>query len=190
MLNGLLQLLTAGLVSLGLASLLLWLNPAVMLAVALLVASGYGLVIVLSRRPLQRLGPAIKRDQTQRIRILQEGLGAIRDVILDGHQPAYTALYGRADRRLRQQRGQAQFLALAPRYGMEAIGLVAIALAATVLVAGAPVCWGVAAVGGPCAGCPAAAAALQMIYAAGTLSPEPAGLGVGAGLSGAACGPG
>lgn len=136
MLNGLLQLLTAGLVSLGLASLLLWLNPGVTLAVALVVGGGYGLAMALSRRQLQRLGPAIVRDQAQLIRSLQEGLGAIRDVILDGHQPAYTALYGQADRRLRQQRGQAQFLSMAPRYGMEAIGLVAIALAAMVLVAG------------------------------------------------------
>lgn len=136
MLNGLLQLLTAGLVSLGLAGLLLWLNPAVTLAVALVLGGGYGLAMALSRRQLQRLGPAIVRDQTQLIRSLQEGLGAIRDVILDGHQPAYTALYGQADRRLRQQRGQAQFLALAPRYGMEAVGLVAIALAALGLVAG------------------------------------------------------
>jgi len=136
MLNGLLQLMTAGLVSLGLASLLLWLNPAVTLAVAGVVGGGYGLFMVFSRRQLQRLGPAIVRDQSQLIRSLQEGLGAIRDVILDGHQPAYTALYGQADRRLRRQRGQGQFLALAPRYGMEAIGLVAIALAAMVLVAG------------------------------------------------------
>jgi len=136
MLNGLLQLLTAGLVSLGLAGLMLWLNPAVTLGVALVVGGGYGLAMVLSRRQLQRLGPAIVRDQTQLIRSLQEGLGAIRDVILDGHQPAYTALYGQADRRLRQQRGQAQFLALAPRYGMEAVGLVAIALAALSQVVG------------------------------------------------------
>lgn len=136
MLNGLLQLLTAGLVSLGLASVLLWLNPGMTLGVALAVGGGYGLAIALSRRRLQRLGPGILRDQTQRIRSLQEGLGAIREVILDGHQPTYVTIYAQADRSLRQQRGQAQFLRLAPRYGMEAVGLVSIALASLGMVTG------------------------------------------------------
>jgi ABC-type multidrug transport system fused ATPase/permease subunit len=136
MLNGLLQLATAGLVSLGLVGLLLWLNPLVTLAVAAVVSGGYGLAVGLSRRQLEQLGPAILADQAQLIRSLQEGLGAIRDVILDGNQPTYAALYGQADRRLRQHRGDGQFMAMVPRYGMEAVGLVAISLAALGLMAG------------------------------------------------------
>ncbi len=136
MLSGLLQLTSAGLVSLGLVVVLIGLNPGVTLAVAAVVGGGYGLLMGLSQRQLQRLGPAILRDQAQLIRSLQEGLGAIRDVILDGTQPIYQATYGQADRRLRRDRGSGQFLALAPRYGMEAVGLVAIALAALGLGAG------------------------------------------------------
>jgi ABC-type multidrug transport system fused ATPase/permease subunit len=136
MLNGLLQLTSAGLVSLGLVAVLLWLNPGVTLAVAVVVGGGYGVLMKLSQRQLQRLGPAMLRDQTQLIRSLQEGLGAIRDVILDGSQPIYQEIYGKADRRLRRHRGLGQFMSLAPRYGMEAVGLVAIALAAMGLVAG------------------------------------------------------
>jgi ATP-binding cassette subfamily B protein len=136
MLNGLLQLSSAGLVSLGLVAVLLWLNPGVTLVVAVVVGGGYGVLMKLSQRQLQRLGPAMIRDQTQLIRSLQEGLGAIRDVILDGSQPIYQEIYGMADRRLRRHRGLGQFISLAPRYGMEAVGLVAIALAAMALVAG------------------------------------------------------
>jgi ATP-binding cassette subfamily B protein len=136
MLNGLLQLACAGLVSLGLVVVLIWLNPGVTLAVAAVVGGGYGLLMGRSQRQLQRLGPAILRDQAQLIRSLQEGLGAIRDVILDGTQSIYQATYAQADRRLRQDRGSGQFMALAPRYGMEAVGLVAIALAALGLGAG------------------------------------------------------
>ena len=135
MLNGLLQLASAGLVSLGLVAVLLWLNPGVTVAVALVVGGGYGVLMRLSQRRLQRLGPEMLNDQTQLIRSLQEGLGAIRDVILDGSQPIYQEIYGKADRRLRHHRGIGQFMSLAPRYGMEAVGLVAIALAAMGLVA-------------------------------------------------------
>ena len=136
MLNGLLQLVSAGLVSTGLMALLIWLNPGVILAMATLVGGGYGLLMGLSQRQLQRLGPEILRDQAQLIRSLQEGLGAIRDVILDGNQPVYEVIYREADQRMRRHRGTGQFMALAPRYGMEAVGLVAIALAALSLMAG------------------------------------------------------
>ncbi len=136
MLNGLMQLSSAGLISLGLVAVLLWLNPGVTLAVTVVVGGGYVVLMKLSQRQLQRLGPAILRDQTQLIRTLQEGLGAIRDVILDSSQPIYQEIYGKADRRLRHHIGVGQFMSLAPRYGMEAVGLVAIALAAMVLVAG------------------------------------------------------
>ena len=136
MLNGLLQLISAGLVSTGLMAFLIWLNPGVILAMAALVGGGYGLLMGLSQRQLQRLGPEILRDQAQLIRSLQEGLGAIRDVILDGNQPVYEVIYREADQRMRRHRGTGQFMALAPRYGMEAVGLVAIALAALSLMAG------------------------------------------------------
>ncbi|WP_411870120.1 ABC transporter ATP-binding protein [Vulcanococcus limneticus] len=136
MLNSLLQLATAGLVSVGLVAVLLWLNPGITLAMAAVVGGGYGLAMGLSRQRLRRIGPAIVADQARVIRSLQEGLGAIRDVILDGSQPMYTRLYGEADRRLRRHQGQGQVLSLAPRYGMEAVGLAAIAIAALVLVAG------------------------------------------------------
>ncbi|EHA62389.1 ABC transporter ATP-binding protein [Synechococcus sp. WH 8016] len=136
MVSGILQMLTAGLVSLGLACLLLFLSPFVTLSMALVLGGGYLLAMAYSRRRLQRLGPEIMKNQTQLIRSLQEGLGAIRDVILAGNQPVYTTIYGQADRRLRQQRGLAQFLAFAPRYGMEAVGLIAIAMTALRLVAG------------------------------------------------------
>ena len=135
MLNGLLQLVSAGLVSTGLMAVLIWLNPGVILAMAALVGGGYGLLMGLSQRQLQRLGPEILRDQAQLIRSLQEGLGAIRDVILDGNQPVYEVIYREADQRMRRHRGTGQFMALAPRYGMEAVGLVAIALAALSLMA-------------------------------------------------------
>jgi ATP-binding cassette subfamily B protein len=136
MLNGLLQLVSAGLISLGLVAVLIWLNPGVTLALAAVVGGGYGLLMKLNQRQLQQLGPSIVRDQTQLVRSLQEGLGAIRDVILDGSQPIYVKIYEKADRQLRRHRGAGLFMSLAPRYGMEAVGLVAIALAALGMGAG------------------------------------------------------
>ena len=135
-LKDLLQLFTAGFVSLGLVSLLLWLQPWVTLAVSAVVSFGYGLATIYSKRQLKWLGPDIKEGQAKRIQILQEGLGAIRDVILDSKHPAYITFYGQVERRLYRSRGHGQFLSMAPRYGMEAVGLVAISMAALWLTNG------------------------------------------------------
>jgi len=134
LLTGLLQLTSAGLVSLGLFGVLIWINPGFTAAMTAIVGGGYGVLMRLSKRKLESLGPAIVSDQTKLILTLQEGLGAIRDVILDNSQQAFVQVYAKAERRLRQHRGIGQFISLAPRYGMEAIGLVAIAIAAMVMV--------------------------------------------------------
>ncbi|MFZ9935385.1 MAG: inorganic phosphate transporter, partial [Arenimonas sp.] len=46
----------------------------------------YGLVAATSRRQLQQNGERIAAASNQRVQALQEGLGAIRDVLLDGSQ--------------------------------------------------------------------------------------------------------
>lgn len=135
MLAALLQLATAGLVSAALASVLLLLNPMISISLALAVFGGYAALIGITRRRVQKLGQAILIDDAKLIRSLQEGLGAIRDVIIDGTQPLYCKIYSQADRRLRLHRGESQFLASAPRYAMEAVGMVSIAVAALVLMA-------------------------------------------------------
>ena len=64
---------------------------------------------------------------TQMIKSLQEGLGGIRDVLIDGSQEFYCKLYQSADLPLRRASGHNIFIAGSPRYLMEAIGMVLIA---------------------------------------------------------------
>jgi hypothetical protein len=47
---------------------------------------------------------------------LQEGLGGIRDVLLDGSQAAYCQIYRSADLPLRRAQGDNQFVSQSPRY--------------------------------------------------------------------------
>ena len=67
------------------------------------------------------------------MKALQEGLGGIRDVLLDGTQAVYCEAYGRADRQLRRAQGANVYLSQSPRYSMEALGMVLIAALAYVL---------------------------------------------------------
>jgi ATP-binding cassette subfamily B protein len=59
---------------------------------------------------------------------LQEGLGGIRDVLIDGTQAAHCAIYRKADLSLRESSASIQIIAGSPRYGIEALGMVLIAM--------------------------------------------------------------
>lgn len=96
----------------------------------------YGVLSWLSRRRLRRNSQQIAAEQTQVVKALQEGLGGIRDVLLDGTQPVYCATFNQASQRLRHAQGNNLFLAGSPRFAMESLGMVLIAALAYGLSSG------------------------------------------------------
>jgi len=90
----------------------------------------YALIAFITRRKLFLNSRHIARESTNVIKALQEGLGGIRDVLISGTQPAYCDIYLAADRPLRKAQGTNQFLAQSPRYIVEALGMLLIAVLA------------------------------------------------------------
>lgn len=133
-LNSLLQLITSGVVAAGLLTVLLLIDAPVAFAAAALFGSAYGALAFTARRKLRSNSHKIAEASTQRLKALQEGLGAIRDVLLDGSQSTYLKIYRQADRPQRKLEAQNAFLAIFPRYALEALGMVAIALLGGLLV--------------------------------------------------------
>jgi ABC-type multidrug transport system fused ATPase/permease subunit len=58
------------------------------------------------------------------IKLMQEGLGGIRDIILGGYQRIFCNLFEKANHRLQNARASNQFLALTPRYVIESFVMV------------------------------------------------------------------
>jgi ATP-binding cassette subfamily B protein len=87
----------------------------------------YGLITWISRRKLHRNSQRIAYEETQVVKALQEGLGGIRDVLLDGTQPLYCNNYRKAEQLLRGAQSHNAFISQSPRYAMEALGMVLIA---------------------------------------------------------------
>lgn len=87
----------------------------------------YGLVIYLTRRRLLINSQVVAIESTKVIKSLQEGLGGIRDVLIDGTQSTYCKIYNEADLLLRRAQGNNMFISSSPRYFMEALGVVLIA---------------------------------------------------------------
>lgn len=86
----------------------------------------YGVIIRVTRRRLFANSKRIAGESTQVVKSLQEGLGGIRDVLVDGSQALYCKLYRTADQRLRRAKANNDFMINSPRYLMEALGMLLI----------------------------------------------------------------
>jgi ATP-binding cassette subfamily B protein len=123
----LLTLVSSAVLLVAMTFALIAIDPVVAIAAISGFGFSYGIVTLLTRKRLRENGECINEEQTRVIKALQEGLGGIRDVLLDGTQRFYCDLYRQADRRLRRAYGDNNFIGGFPRPTMEALGIVVIA---------------------------------------------------------------
>ena len=86
----------------------------------------YIIISVASKKILNKNSFIIANQQTNAVRSSQEGLGAIRDVLVNNRQKFYSLFYRDCVWRLQKAIGTNQFITLAPRYIMETFALVLI----------------------------------------------------------------
>jgi len=111
------------LIGLGILTALLIVDSVMALSAGLVFTGLYWIIIRLFRARLRRNSSIISQAQGSRIKSIQEGLGGIRDVILDGNQSHYLQTFSRVDRQLRNAQATNAFLGQAPRYVVEMIGI-------------------------------------------------------------------
>lgn len=86
----------------------------------------YTIIITITRRRVRLNSQLIASESTKVIKSLQEGLGGIRDVLIDGTQATYCQIYRNADLPLRHAQGNNLFISSSPRYALEALGMLLI----------------------------------------------------------------
>jgi ATP-binding cassette, subfamily B, bacterial PglK len=96
----------------------------------------YTAVSAAAHRRLVRQSAVVSAAFGERIGIVQESLGGIRDVILDEAQPLYLDAFRRVDGQLSRARAASAFMATAPRFAVEAAGIALVAAAALLLSRG------------------------------------------------------
>ena len=98
------------------------------LVLALISFSAFGILYVLvayySRKRLVAFGELANQQRTLQLKAIQEGLGGIRDVLVDGTQNFYTEIFRVSDRAYRHAQAGIQFLGFSPRYLLEIIAMV------------------------------------------------------------------
>ena len=122
-----LTLINAGIMLLVVSTVLFKVDPVI--AVAALGGFGciYFVVIKKTRHQVAAAGQSIAHQATQVVKAMQEGLGGIRDVLLDGTQKTYCEIYRKADSALRDAQESNQYISQSPRYMIESLGMTLIA---------------------------------------------------------------
>ena len=87
----------------------------------------YALLVKYLRRRLKANSERIARESTNSIKYLQEGLGGIRDILIDGTQEVFCGTFRKSDAILRHAQSNNQFIAQSPRFAMESAGMLLIA---------------------------------------------------------------
>ena len=109
------QGLTSGFIALSIVALLCLIDAFAAVTGALVVAAVYAAISLALRRRLVRNSAVVSEASTARIKIVQEGMGGIRDVILDRSQPLFEEKFRRVDTRYRRAQSVTAFIAAAPR---------------------------------------------------------------------------
>jgi ABC-type multidrug transport system fused ATPase/permease subunit len=129
----LMQAASAAVIAIFILAGLLFVDPVVALASGL----GFGLIYILvmrfTRGMMRSNGGVVARAQKERVQAAGEGLGGIRDVILDRSQPVFVRRFALIEGELRRAQATNNFVAASPRFVVEGLGLVLIAAMALVL---------------------------------------------------------
>jgi ABC-type bacteriocin/lantibiotic exporter with double-glycine peptidase domain len=94
----------------------------------------YAIVIRMTRNQLLINSQCIANESTRLFKVLQEGLGAIRDILIDGSQDKFCNTFRDTDLKVRLATRKNTFISASPRYIMEALSIILVTVIAYFLV--------------------------------------------------------
>jgi len=121
--NPILVLISSTILLVGITVILFAIDTFVALSASLSFGFLYWVVVYFTKQKLIENSECIAHESTQMIKSLQEGLGGIRDILIDGSQELYCESYQKADLPLRKAAGNNIFISGSPRYAMETLGI-------------------------------------------------------------------
>ena len=131
--NQILQFISSFLIVSGITIGLILIDWQIAISALFIFSCSYLLVVYFSKKTLNRNSKIMARNSEIQVKSLQEGLGAIKDLILYNSYDMYLKKYKDADLPIRNKEAENNFISLFPRYFIEAIGMVLIAILALIL---------------------------------------------------------
>ena len=95
----------------------------------------YAGVIGITKDKLLQNSRRVASESTRVIKALQEGLGGIRDILIDGSQEIFCATYQNSSARSRRAQGNIEIIKASPRYIVESLGIALILILSYLIAA-------------------------------------------------------
>jgi|APSaa5957512622_1039677.scaffolds.fasta_scaffold15453_1 ATP-binding cassette, subfamily B, bacterial PglK len=129
-LTPLLVLISASFLLIGIIVFIIFIDPLIAMVIFTCFGGMYFFIAKFSRRKLKLNSEKIANESSHVIKSLQESLGGIRDVVIENNQEFYCDIYRKSDAIQRRAQGENHFIGDSPRYIVEAIGIIIIAISA------------------------------------------------------------
>jgi ATP-binding cassette subfamily B protein len=123
-------LISSFFISVMIISVLFFINTLISLLILTFFISIYLLVAYFAHKQLFKNSLDISIKSSQAIKNIQDGLGAIRDVIIEGSQLIYLKKYQKSDMSLRLSQSSNMFVAQSPRFIIESLGILFLVVSA------------------------------------------------------------
>ena len=126
-------LLSSAVILLAVIVTLLVIQPIIALAAFIGLGLIYAAVVFITKQRIEKNSRTIADQQIRVTKAIQEGLGGIRDLIIDGTQSVYSKLYKDTLIPMKIALASNQVVGSSPRFGVEALGMALIATLAYML---------------------------------------------------------
>jgi ATP-binding cassette subfamily B protein len=128
------QAVTAVVIAGAILTMLFLVDPFTAAVASATLAACYLLVSFVVRRRLHGNAYKLARSATERMQTMQEGLGGIRDVLLEQSQEVFEKKFNQVDYEFRQALVRNNFISHAPRFLVEGAGMILLAFLTLYLV--------------------------------------------------------
>jgi len=103
---------------------LVWVNPTVMLISVLFFGTLYLLFVKIGKKEIYKSSQIIDEEQNNIVLSISNGLGSIRDIILDNTQKFYLKIFNKSNFHKAKREAINEFIQQSPRYIFESMGIV------------------------------------------------------------------
>jgi len=126
--NNILSAVSSGFFLLTILSTLLFINAKITLALFGGFGAIYAIITFYTKERLLQNSQRVALESSMVLKAMQEGLGGIRDVLIDGTQGVYSKIFRHADIALNRAQGNNLFISSSPSLGVQSLGIALIAL--------------------------------------------------------------
>ena len=118
------------LVLIGVTTILLVINFYATLMCITFFMTLYAIIILLSRKKLTESGIKVASTGQKIVQTLQESLGAIREILIDGSQNVFVKIFRSQDLLYKRSQGNIVIITAYPKFIIEAVGIIGLSIAA------------------------------------------------------------